>query len=316
MHIWDVWNRLDYTHYRDHRPRFVAEFGYQAPPAWATITEAITDDPLTADSPGMLHHQKAADGQQKLQRGLDAHFAPPADTDDWHYLTQVNQARAIGLAVEHFRALRPYCMGSIVWQLNDCWPVTSWSAVDGAGRRKPMWHALRRAYADRLLTLTREKAVLVNETAQPWHTTVATKRSTLDGKTQAETANRITVPPNGKAEIPLPADVTSPTDPRTEVLWAQADGHADRAWFFYAEDKDMAYPAAEYDARVDGTEVTITARTFLRDLTIFPDRLDPKAEADDALRTLFPGESVTFTLTAPADSGALTRKPVLRCVND
>ncbi|MEV0714759.1 glycoside hydrolase family 2 protein, partial [Asanoa sp. NPDC050611] len=229
-------------------------------------------------------------------------------------LTQVNQARAIALGVEHFRTLRPYCMGTIVWQLNDCWPVTSWSAVDGAGRRKPLWHALKRAYADRLLTVDEQQAVLVNETAQPWHTTVTIRRSTLDGKHQAEAATPITVEPYGKAEVSVQDAV--PKDPRTEVLWAEADG--ERAWWFYAEDKDMAYPRAEYDATLDGTgtKLTVTARTFLRDLTLYPDRLDPAAETDDALRTLFPGESVTFTLTRPIADGALTRKPVLRCVND
>ncbi|SNT65331.1 beta-mannosidase [Asanoa hainanensis] len=312
MHIWDVWNRLDYTHYRDHSPRFVAEFGYQAPPTWATMTEAISDDPLTPTSPGMRHHQKAADGDQKLQRGLDAHFSAPRDTADWHYLTQVNQARAITTAVEHFRALKPHCMGTIVWQLNDCWPVTSWSAVDGKGRRKPMWYALRRAYADRILILDQDRAVLVNETATPWHTELAVRRSTLDAKTQAETRRAVTVPPHSREE--LAHDVAPPGDLRAEVLWAEADG-AERAWHFYAEDKDIAYPKAEYDVDAKSGGVTVTARTFLRDLTVYPDRLDPDAEADDALRNLFPGEAVTFTI-ATATAPDQWAKPVLRCVND
>ena len=72
---------------------------------------------------------------------------PPAAArptfDDWHWLTQLNQARAVAFGVEHFRSHTPYCMGTIVWQLNDCWPVISWSAVDGDGRRKPLWYALR-----------------------------------------------------------------------------------------------------------------------------------------------------------------------------
>ncbi|HTF09663.1 MAG TPA: glycoside hydrolase family 2 protein [Asanoa sp.] len=324
MHIWDVWNRLDYRHYRDHRPRFVAEFGYQAPPAWATIRQAISDDPLTKDSPGMRHRQKAADGEQKLQRGLDAHFDAPRDTDDWHYLTQVNQARAIALGVEHFRALRPYCMGTIVWQLNDCWPVTSWSAVDGAGRRKPMWHALRRAYADRLVTLVdkagRPHLTLVNETAETWAASVTVQRSTLDGKPLATATHTVDVPPHSAVDRDLPDDVTGPGDPGTEVLWAR-EGDT-RAWWFYAEDKDMAYPVARYDTAVrvtpGATRLTVTARTFLRDLTVFPDRLDPAAEADDALRTLFPGEAATFTIATAArlDQRALTTRPVLRCVND
>jgi hypothetical protein len=101
----------------------------------------------------MAHHQKAYGGDQKLTRGLENHLPAPRDFDDWHYLTQLNQARAVAFGIEHFRSLRPLCMGSIMWQLNDCWPVTSWAAVDGDGRKKPLWYAMRDAYADRLLTL-------------------------------------------------------------------------------------------------------------------------------------------------------------------
>ena len=74
--------------------------------------------------------------------------------------------------MEHFRSHRDVCAGTIVWQLNDCWPVTSWSAVDGDGRRKPLWYALRRAYADRLLTVQPRDGglalVAVNETGEAW----------------------------------------------------------------------------------------------------------------------------------------------------
>lgn len=154
-HSWDVWNRTDYTDYLDSVPRFVAEFGWQAPPAYATARRALSDEPLAPDSPGMLHHQKAGDGNGKLARGLARHFPVPADFDTWHYLTQVNQARAIATGIEHWRSHWPACAGTVVWQLNDCWPVTSWAAIDGDGREKPLYHELKRLYADRLVTVRR-----------------------------------------------------------------------------------------------------------------------------------------------------------------
>jgi len=87
----------------------------------------------------MLHHQKAVNGNDKLNRGLEAYFGfVPTDFDDWLYLTQLNQARAVQLGVEWFRALAPRCMGARYWQLNDCWPVTSWAAIDGDAREKPL----------------------------------------------------------------------------------------------------------------------------------------------------------------------------------
>jgi beta-mannosidase len=151
VHLWDVWNRVDYRAYADRVPRFVAEFGFQGPAAYATLRAADGDAELRQDSAVLAYHQKAQDGQAKLLRGLGDHLPqPPADDfDAWHWLTQLNQARAVAFGIGHFRSHAPYCVGAIVWQLNDCWPVVSWAAVDGAGRRKPLWYALRAAYADR-----------------------------------------------------------------------------------------------------------------------------------------------------------------------
>ncbi|WP_326560541.1 glycoside hydrolase family 2 protein [Micromonospora sp. NBC_01796] len=331
MHIWDVWNREDYTKYREYRPRFVAEFGYQAPPAYATLRRALSDEPLAHDSPGMAHHQKAGGGDAKLQRGLDAHLPAPVDFDDWHYLTQLNQARAISLGVEHFRALRPLCMGTIVWQLNDCWPVTSWAAVDGDGRRKPLWYALRRVYADRLLTVQPGDGgglnlVAVNDGGVPWRTSVTVTRLTLDGEPAAKTALDLEVAPHSVATVPLPADLSTTDRPRHELLLAEAVGTGQRAFWFFAEDKDVAYPTAAYEAVVESsaaatgqvTRVRVTARTILRDLVLAADRLDPTAEVDEALVTLLPGETATFTVRSAGalEAAALTSRPVLRCVND
>ncbi|MEH1102079.1 glycoside hydrolase family 2 protein [Micromonospora sp. CPCC 205561] len=325
-HIWDVWNTDDYTRYREYVPRFVAEFGYQAPPAYATLRRALSDEPLAPDSPGMAHHQKAIDGDAKLRRGLDAHLPAPADFDDWHWLTQLNQARAIQLAVEHFRSHRDVCAGTIVWQLNDCWPVTSWSAIDGDGRRKPLWYALRRAYADRLLTVQPRDGglalVAVNDGPAPWRATASVTRLTLAGEPRAKTTLELDVGAYARIELALPAELARPEQARRELLVAEAGGTAERALWFFAEDRDADWPPAGYDAVVEpvdgGQRVRVTARTVLRDLILFPDRLDPAAEVDEALVTLLPGETTTFTVRAhaPLDPAALTARPVLRCVND
>jgi len=318
-HIWDVWNTEDYTRYRAYRPRFVAEFGYQGPPAYATLRRALSDEPLAHDSPGMVAHQKAADGDAKLQRGLDNHLPTPRDFDDWHYLTQLNQARALACGIEHFRSLRPYCMGAIVWQLNDCWPVTSWALVDGDGLRKPAWYAVRRAFADRLLTIQAgTEVVAVNDSRTQWTVDAVVSRRALPGAVLGSTRVSADVAPGSAVTFPLPAAVTDTDD--MDVL--VADCADQRAWWFPAEDKDIAWPRADYDAEVstsDGvTRVTVTARSFLRSLILYPDRVNPSADVDDADVTLFPGESVTFTVTGGADldAAALTRPPVLRCVND
>ncbi|MBQ1012415.1 glycoside hydrolase family 2 protein, partial [Micromonospora sp. M51] len=118
------------------------------------------------------------------------------------------------------------------------------------------------------------------------------------------------------------AELARPDEGRRELLVAEAGGTAERALWFFAEDRDVDWPAAAWDATVEpiggGQRVRVTARTVLRDLTLFPDRLDSTATVDKALVTLLPGESATFTVRAGAllDDRALTTRPVLRCVND
>lgn len=323
-HVWDVWNDRGYTAYRDHRPRFASEFGFQAPATFATIESSLTDRPLEPDSVAMLHHQRAGDGNHKLHRGLADHFHRPDTFDDWLFLTQLNQARALTLGIEHFRSLRPRCMGTIVWQLNDCWPVTSWSAIDGYGRLKPLWYALRRAYRPQLVTVQprdeRLVAVMLNETAVDWDVTGVARRVGLDGAVHAEVPMALSCPAGSSAVLELPADVAHSQHPDSELL--VVDLPEQRAWWFFAPDKDLHYPvldlAAAVEAVQDGYAITVTANSFVRDLSLFVDRLDPHAEVDEMLVTLLPGESHRFHVRTDSelDPRLLVRAPVLRCVND
>jgi beta-mannosidase len=306
MHIWDVWNQVDYTVYRDYVPRLASEFGYQGPPAWSTLTRAVHDQPLRPDSPGVLLHQKAEDGNAKLTRGLEPHLAVPHDMEDWHWAMSMHQARAVAFGVEHFRSWAPRCAGTIVWQLNDCWPVTSWAAVDGDGRRKPLWYALKHVYADRLLTVQpREGAlavVAVNDSDQPWTGSLAATRTALDGSVLAKETLALEVAARSTTALELPAALTAAGDTAAEVL--VVDGAGARALWFFAEDKDLAL-AAGLEARAertdDGYAVHVTARSLQRDVTVLADKVDPAAVVDDAVVTVLAGEAATFRIRSSVD---------------
>jgi beta-mannosidase len=328
VHVWDVWNQLDHSRYRDHTPRFVAEFGWQAPPTWSTLRAAITDDPLAPDSPGMVHHQKAQDGNGKLARGLAHHFAPPADFDDWLWATQLNQARAVRTGIEHFRSLRGTCMGAIWWQLNDCWPVTSWAVIDSSGRPKPAWHALRDTYAPRLLTIQPRGSelalVAVNDTAEPWAVAGEARRLDVTGQVLAAAGVDTVVEAWSSEQLVLPRAVSAPGSPERELLLAEVRGS--RAWWWFVADKDFEYPVqtivAAVEARAPGRhQVTLVSDTLVRDLTLFVDRLAPAAEVDRQLVTALPGEPIELTITGlddldDLDPTVLTRPPICRTAND
>ncbi|AEI12929.1 glycosyl hydrolase 2 galactose-binding domain-containing protein [Cellulomonas gilvus] len=326
-HQWEVWNRVDYTHYRDDVPRFCSEFGFQGPPTWATLTRAVhpaDGGPLTPEDPTFLLHQKAEDGNGKLARGLAPHLGVPADFVDWHWATQLNQARAVAYAVEHHRSWWPRTAGSIVWQLNDCWPVTSWAAVDGDERVKPLWWALRHAHAPRLLTVQPRDdgwaLVAVNDTGEAWTGTATLERQQLDGTVLAAGTLEVTAAPRTAAVLVLPQDLAVPGDARTEALVVRLGD--ERVVHVWADDVDLALEAGALTATAQpepgGWAVTVTARSLVRDATLLVDRLDPDATVDAALVDLPAGATATFHVrtTATLDAADLVAPPVLRSAND
>ncbi|MCX2725598.1 glycoside hydrolase family 2 protein [Roseibium sp. DSM 29163] len=324
-HIWDAWNEVGYEVYANYQPRFVAEFGWQAPPAMATLREAISDDPLTPTSPGVMHHQKADGGNTKLMRGLQGHLPDPSGFDDWHFTTQLNQAHAIAFAISHFRALQPTCRGAIVWQLNDCWPVTSWAAIDGYGRKKPLWYALKKVYAAKFLTVRKSGSGLalhvIADTNLEWRTPVSIKRVRFDGTVLAEHKIwRVCVERNKPVTIPLPDSIARPADPRRELIVVTAGNT--KTHHFFEEDLNLDLPAARFRLGVDaspaGTRVRIAALTLIKDLCLFADRIDPACSTDRMLDTLLPGEEVVIQLENCPDICAedLQKVGVIRSAND
>ncbi|MEO3756101.1 glycoside hydrolase family 2 protein [Streptomyces sp. B6B3] len=323
-HIWDVWNSRDWTGYADSRPRFASEYGYQGPPTWTALTRVVHDQPLRPDGPHLLVHQKAEDGNKKLRRGLEPHLPTPQTFDDWHWATQLNQARAIAFGVSHFRSLAPLCTGSVLWQLNDCWPVVSWAVIDGDGRRKPAWYALRQAQADRLLTFRQAadglEVVALDDHAEPWAGTVTLRAYGLDGTPAGVAEAALDVAPRRTQTVPVPAALLGDgTAPR--LLTAEADG-ARRATWWSHEDRVSGLPPArltgEATRTAEGYRVVIVADSVVKDLTLLVDRADPTAEADDALITLLPGERAEFTVHTTTDliPSTLLTHPVLRTAND
>ncbi|PJE95243.1 beta-mannosidase [Streptomyces carminius] len=322
-HEWEVWNRVDYTHYRDHIPRFCSEFGFQGPPTWATLTKWIHDEPPAPTSPAFLLHQKAEEGNAKLDRGMAPHLPAPRTFEDWHWATQLNQARAVAFGIEHFRSWWPRTAGAVVWQLNDCWPVTSWAAVDGDGRPKPLWYGLRHACAPRLLTVQprdgRRVLLAVNDHDEPWTGELRLERQTFAGTVLRSTVLTLDVPARSVARTDLAAPLTGPADAREEVLVATAGGV--RAVHLFVGDRELAYDPeplkAEAVAVPGGYRVDVHAASFARDVAILADRVAPDAVVDEMLVPMLAGERRSFTVTTAAgvDPAALTGPLVLRSAN-
>jgi beta-mannosidase len=271
------------------------------------------------DSPLTRHHLRAIDGMHKLTRGLQPHVPTPGNGANWHFATQVIQARAVSAGVEWLRT-RERCGGVVIWQLNDCWPAISWSAIDSAGIEKPLWYALRRSFAPRLATIqpihpgpTHDptgdqglELVLVNDSAACWYPDILIRRIGLDGQEQAHARLQPTCPAGHLVRIPVDPAVGLPTDPRAELLVVDADEV--RTTWTYRPERELASQPPE--RRVDITivdgelHIAVSAVTLLREVCVFADRLaaplgiqPPDLAVDDALVTLLPGESHVFRIS-------------------
>lgn len=162
VHYWRVWHGgIPFTDYRNHKFRFCSEYGFEAYPSYKTIKEFCEfEEDLNCFSRVMENHQKCKNGNAKILTYLADHYRYPLSFETLVYASQLLQADAIRYGVEHFRRLRGYCMGSLYWQFNDCWPVASWSSIDSNLRYKALHYAAKKFYAPVALGLFLEGSLL------------------------------------------------------------------------------------------------------------------------------------------------------------
>ena len=148
MHYWTVWHeRKDFEFYHSVKPRFCSEFGYQSFPSLSEVASFAVPEDYDIHSAVMDHHQRNEEGNSIIEEMFGRYFKAPKDFASTLYLSQVQQAYAIETAVTYWRSLMPYCMGTLYWQLNDVWPVSSWSSIEYSGKWKALHYAARRFYS-------------------------------------------------------------------------------------------------------------------------------------------------------------------------
>lgn len=157
VHYWMVWHgELPFTAYRDHYFRYASEFGFQAYPAMSTIKSFTLPKDRNAFSYVMEKHQRNAAANGKIMKYVAQMYLYPKNFEALVYTSQMLQADAIRYGVEHWRRNRGRCMGAIVWQLNDNWPVISWASIDYYGRWKALHYFEKRFFAPVLLSACEE----------------------------------------------------------------------------------------------------------------------------------------------------------------
>ncbi len=185
VHYWKVWHgNAPFTDYRKFLFRFCSEYGFESFPSMKTIRTFCEEKDMNAFSRVMENHQKCKSGNGKIVNYISDNYLYPASFEKLVYTSQLLQADAVKYGVEHFRRTRGICMGSIYWQVNDCWPVASWSSIDYYGRYKALHYAAKKFYAPVAMGLFLEDDVLTvnvsNETMQNFKGSICVKLCTND----------------------------------------------------------------------------------------------------------------------------------------
>lgn len=149
MHNWQVWHEnKPVEEYYNYRPRFCSEFGYQSLSSPEIALTFVKPEDLNPTSPDFEWHQKNGGGNRRILEMMSRYFRFPEGVESILYLSQVQQAMAIRTAVEGWRLLRPRCMGTLFWQLDDMWPVASWSSLEYGGKWKHLQYHAKRFFKD------------------------------------------------------------------------------------------------------------------------------------------------------------------------
>jgi len=303
-HIWDVWHgRVPFSTYEQHHARFVTEYGFQSFPEMKTIEAfTVSGDRTSIFTPVMLGHQKNNEGNSIIHDYLLKDYPEPKDFASFLYVSQVLQAEGIKLGTEHFRRSRPETMGSIFWQLNDCWPVASWSSIDYYGRWKALQYYARRFYAPLLVSPHAEDGILktyiVSDKVQPVEGELHLRIVDFDGKVVKEATQPVSVPGlSSQVYLQWPMSDLSASDTAREVAVADlvVEGKSvSRNLIYLVPNKQVQLPAAHISAELtsgaDGYHLKLSSPVLARSVYVTFGALSP--ELSDNYFDLFPGETL------------------------
>ena len=293
VHYWDVWHGLKpFTDYRNYLFRYVSEFGFQSFPCMATIEAFTLPEDRNAYSYIMEKHQRNASANGKIAEYLSQMYRYPATLDAFAYASQLLQAQAMQYGVEHWRRNRNdnRCMGAVVWQLNDCWPVVSWASIDYYGRWKALHYYEKRFFAPVLISCHEEGVLsqntnvnaepfdlkksarlnVSNETRKPFSGTARWSLRRPDASVIREGRFAVSVPP-------MSAVWLEPQDFHDEDTYGcyyayelldENGAYVGGGSVLFCPPKHFKFMDPRLEARIEGDEVVVTAKAYARSVEI------------------------------------------------
>ena len=292
-HYWDVWHQnKPFSEYRNHYFRYLSEFGFQSFPCEKTVNAFTDPEDRNIFSRVMEMHQRNAGANAKIISYLSQTYLYPTDFGTLLYASQLLQAEAMKYGVEHMRRNRGRCMGTLYWQLNDIWPVASWSSIDYYGRLKALHYYAKRFFSPVLLSCAEigEKTTRPHVIMEPWHYDYETKatlsitndtREAIDGfvvatlrNSAAESLSKMAYPVHVEPFSVLHLDEVDfgKTDVKNNYYSFElvVDGETvSEGTVLFTAPKHFDFIDPELEVRVEDDEIVISAKAYAKSVEIY-----------------------------------------------
>jgi beta-mannosidase len=206
IHYWGVWHaEHPFTAYYDNIGRYMSEYGFQSFPEWKTVESYTTPQDWDIESEVMAAHQRSGIGNLRIRSYMQQHYQTPNDFRNLLYVGQLLQAEGIKMAIEAHRSAMPYCMGSLYWQINDVWPVASWSSTDYFQRWKAVHYFVKKSFAPvittALITDGQLKLKVVSDRREAAEGKLSLRLVDFSGQVRWEKDTTVQIPANTALEM-------------------------------------------------------------------------------------------------------------------
>ena len=295
-HDWWIWHDAKpFEDFEKNVPRFMSEFGFQSFPSVETINYINqTTGPWTYTN-AMKSHQKHSRGFQLIDEYVKRDYPEPTIEIDRVYLSQLTQARGITLGIEAHRRARPYNMGTLYWQLNDCWPAISWSSIDYLGNWKALQYKAKKSFENLLISFEMKEdkvsTYIVNDHLNSITDTLKLKIIDFSGIELWSENKPVTALENSSSkvhELPLEEMIINPEESVLVASFAEQT-----SYFYFVKPKDLLLPELELsvyeiDPVENGFTITLESPTLQKDLFLL--LAEGKGKLSDNFFDLLPNE--------------------------
>ena len=307
VHYWGVWwGKEPFEIYEKKVGRFISEYGFQGMPNLGTLKKVLNKEDLNFTSEAFKNHQKHPTGYETIDEYMKRDFMAPKDLENYVYVSQLLQARGMQIAIEAHRRAKPYCMGTLYWQLNDCWPVTSWSSIDFYGNWKAFHYQTKRSYENVLISVQEEKdsykIFIVNDNLEAILGNLKIQNIDFKGKLLLEKTLKIEIEPNSsKSYFTLPKNDISQTDLKNSLLNIQfiSDGKSISKEFYFVKPKDLALEKPTIlIKKLDDLTIEITSDILAKNVYL---STDENTHFSDNYFDVLPNKVYKITLSKPSE---------------